>query len=260
MSDYTPEAYWSRVAVGIQERGPSYVAGNDDPYYVYKRDRFLKRFLSTVDFNDKVVLELGCGPGGNLEYISRHQYPLRLIGVDVSQNMLTLAAGNLRHVENVTLQKINGTSLPFTDKSIDISFTVTVLHHNTNADMFTSIVAELCRVSRVAVIVMEDIGPSDSLGGYGDWIGRKVSVYNAVFAGNGYALRRTQFLDTKISRTWHRFVLGMYRQVFARRHHEGDKMALWARLFMSLPLPVTRIGDDMFPDDGDLAKLEFRRK
>lgn len=71
LKSYHPEPYWSAVATRIKARsGKNVVAGDDEPYYRYKRDKFLK-MLSSVDFKDKSVLEVGCGPGGNLEFIDQ---------------------------------------------------------------------------------------------------------------------------------------------------------------------------------------------
>jgi hypothetical protein len=44
---YQVESYWSCVADEIRKRASGrYVAGDDDPYYRYKRAKFLSRFLS----------------------------------------------------------------------------------------------------------------------------------------------------------------------------------------------------------------------
>ena len=68
-NNYHPELYWSDVAERIDSRDErNIIAGDDEPYYRYKRQRFLKLFNS-VDFNDKNVLELGGGPGGNIDFI-----------------------------------------------------------------------------------------------------------------------------------------------------------------------------------------------
>ena len=48
MEQYDPEVYWSRVAGEIEKRGENYVAGDDNPYFRYKRQRFLKKFLDTI--------------------------------------------------------------------------------------------------------------------------------------------------------------------------------------------------------------------
>ena len=42
MSEYHPEPYWSDVAKRIKARkGKNVIAGDDEPYYRYKRERFL---------------------------------------------------------------------------------------------------------------------------------------------------------------------------------------------------------------------------
>jgi hypothetical protein len=73
---YNPETYWTRVGQEIEKRGDAnFVAGDDNPYYRYKRLKFLKRFLDPIDFHSKTVLEVGCGPGGNLRHIATHHDP-----------------------------------------------------------------------------------------------------------------------------------------------------------------------------------------
>lgn len=63
MDNYHPEPYWSEVAQKIKTReGVNVIAGDDEPYYRYKRKRFLK-LLNSVDFAGKSVLEIGSGPG-----------------------------------------------------------------------------------------------------------------------------------------------------------------------------------------------------
>ena len=65
MTNYQPEPYWSEVANRIKSRkGESIIAGDDEPYYRYKRKKFLS-MLNSVNFKEKSVLEIGCGPGGN---------------------------------------------------------------------------------------------------------------------------------------------------------------------------------------------------
>ena len=132
MSDYHPEPYWSEVADKIAARGDeNVVAGDDEPYYRYKRRAFLK-LLNSVNFKDKKVLEIGNGPGGNLREVWKHK-PESLTGVDISQQMVDLAKKH--NHSNVRIIKINGTELPFEEQSFDIVFTATVLQHNTDEEM-----------------------------------------------------------------------------------------------------------------------------
>ncbi len=63
---YNVEEYWSDVAKRMDVRKKNrLVAGDSEPFYEYKREKFLKMLL-TNNFKDKRVLEVGCGPGGNL--------------------------------------------------------------------------------------------------------------------------------------------------------------------------------------------------
>src|SRR6266851_4668811 len=96
MINYDPESHWSRVGQEIKNRRyESYLAGDDNPYLRYKRNKFIKLFLNTIDFQSKVTLEIGCGPGGNLLHIARRHFPMKLIGVDISQTMIEIAKDNM---------------------------------------------------------------------------------------------------------------------------------------------------------------------
>ena len=47
MANYNPETYWSEVAKRIKSRkGKNIIAGDDEPFYRYKRKKFLKMLNS----------------------------------------------------------------------------------------------------------------------------------------------------------------------------------------------------------------------
>jgi SAM-dependent methyltransferase len=253
MMDYDPAIYWSRVAQEIEKRGDNYIAGDDNPYYRYKRRKFLKEFLDTIDFQSKTVLEVGFGPGGNLKHLARHHAPKKIFGADVSQKMVEVAAKNLG-IHDVTLTRTDGANLPYPDQAVDISFTVTVLQHNTDDEVFRKLVKELSRVTKTSIVTMEDIGAAQS--GSGDWIGRPVEIYKALFAECGVELMDVRFLNTKISRSWYEFI---NRRFISRRHQEGDPISPAMKYLIGLPLPVTRHLDEMFVEKRSLAKMVFQR-
>jgi SAM-dependent methyltransferase len=258
---YNPETYWSRVGQEIEKRaGDNVIAGDDNPYYSYKRAKFLCRFLDTIDFQSKTIMEVGFGPGGNLQHIATFHHPQLILGADISQTMYDIARRNLRSFRNVRLTKIDGTHLPFEDRSIDLSFTVTVLHHVTNAAMLEALVKDICRVTRDRVVIMEDIGQCEQLGGEGSFIGRTVGAYENLLSKHGFQLRQTRFLNTKVSRRWYELSWRAYRRVFAHNHHEGDRINFLGKVLMGLPLIVTRALDDFLTEDQNLAKLAFVRK
>jgi ubiquinone/menaquinone biosynthesis C-methylase UbiE len=255
--EYNPEVYWSRVAQQIQERGTNYIAGDDNAFYRYKRKKFVKAFLDTIDVDSKVVLEVGCGPGGNLKHLATDHHPQKLLGADISQNMINTATKNLRGLDTVALTKIDGRNLPYADRSVDVSFTVTVLQHNTDESAVRSLVRSLCRVTKSLIVVMEDIGTSSSLGGSGDWMGRQVAVYRSVFAESGFRMTQCRFLNTKVSRTWHDLMLRLYK--FSTGHREGDPIGFAMRSLIAAPMPITRLLDEMMSEDTGLAKMVFQR-
>jgi len=258
---YNPETYWSRVGQEIEKRGgQNFIAGDDNPYYRYKRLKFLKTFLDTIDFQAKVILEVGFGPGGNLRHIATHHNPTILLGADISQKMYDIATRNLRSFSNIQLTKIDGMHLPFEDQSVDTSLTVTVLQHITDEAMLKRLVQEICRATRATITIMEDIGQSHQLAGEGAGINRTVDIYKNIFAEQGFQLRQLQFLNTKISRWWFEFSWRVYRRLFFRQHHEGDQIGAIGKLLIGLPIAITRFLDDLFVEDQNLAKMVFDRK
>jgi len=62
MAVYHPEPYWNTVAKRISYRDKfDLIEGEREPYYRYKRKKVIKLF-DKIDFQDKIVLEVGSGP------------------------------------------------------------------------------------------------------------------------------------------------------------------------------------------------------
>ncbi len=76
MTAYEPREYWSNVAEDIGRRADgTAVASVDSPFYRYKREQFVERFLRSIPARGRSVLEVGCGPGGNLRELARLEPP-----------------------------------------------------------------------------------------------------------------------------------------------------------------------------------------
>ncbi len=250
---YYPEQYWSEVAKRIKSRtGKNVIAGDDEPFYRYKRKQFLK-MLSTIDFEHKKVLEIGSGPGGNLEYV--HQFnPQKLVGVDTSSEMVALASQNLA-TKNIKIHKINGTSLPFESNTFDIVFTATVLQHNTDEAMLKQLFAEIARVSAKHIFLFEKVDAS--IKGDELCLARPVNYYATLAKNHGFELVETQFINIYVSYLFS----GVIRKFLnSKNRKEGEPLSSFSILLQNILLPFTQFLDPMFKVKKDVAKLAFVKK
>jgi len=249
--NYEPESYWSEVAARIKTReSKNVIAGDDEPYYRYKRDKTLALFGS-IRVDGKKILEVGCGPGGNLlALLSRGA--AELAGVDISGEMIELARQNLP--SSIQLQKIDGKQIPYPDDSFDLLFTITVLQHNTDEVAFKALVAEMCRVSAHEIIIFEKV--ESQIKGTDLCVGRPVEYYKSIFGGHGFSLCGQRFLDIRMSY----YACGAIRKIFNRRERrEGEPLNRFSVLLETVVLPVTSVLDKVFPWKKDVGMLRFER-
>jgi SAM-dependent methyltransferase len=248
---YDVRDYWTEVAERIQNRrSQSFIAGDDTPFTVYQRNKFLEVFKQ-VEFKDKSVLEVGCGPGGNLEIVSRMN-PKRLVGCDISQKMLDLAAENLKNsVLEAEFFLTDGVKLPFADKSIDIAFTVTVLHHNTDEKMLNALVKEICRITKREIYLFENTGRRTLR--RKSFIRRSVGQYEAILGKCGFNLVETKYIDVFAS-YWMSFLIS---KAINPSLKEGERISSLNRILQGLFLPVTQIFDRFVHCKIGLTKMSF---
>lgn len=249
---YNPETYWDAVAAVIRSRQDlKTIAGDDEPYYRYKRKRFLK-LLGTFDFTNKTVLEIGCGPGGNLDFVYNKGCK-KITGVDVSQQMISLAE-ELVAGKEIDVIKINGKDLPFENKAFDVVFTSTVLQHNTNEEALRTLVQEICRVAKGEVFLFERI--ERKITGHESNVGRPVRYYESLLQPHGFGLTSKQPLPIQASY----FVCGAIRKTFNRKtRREGEPLTSVSVKLENLLLPLTSILDRVIPSNRDLTLLRFKR-
>jgi len=249
---YNPETYWDTVAENISSRpGLKIIAGDDEPYYRYKRRRFLE-LLDTLDFSSKTVLEIGSGPGGNLDFIYKKGCK-KITGVDISQQMVSLSKSLLAG-KDIDVLKINGKDLPFADKSFDTVFTSTVLQHNTDEDVLQQLIKEICRVSENEVLLFERI--ESTIKGHKSNLGRPIGYYENILKSHDFALTEKHSLPIQTSY----FVCGIIRKLFNRRDRkEGEPLTKFSIALEKVTLPVTSVLDKVVPSNRDVMLLKFRR-
>ena len=270
MAEYKAGEHWSEVAdkAAQRSRRGRLVAGDDAPYYRYKRRLFVEKLLSQIPTRDGSVLEVGCGPGGNLAELLR-QGPRRLVGCDVAPAMVE-AAKDAYGTQGVEVVLIDGKTLPFDDEEFDVSFTATVLMHNPEPTM-VQIVDEMCRITRSSIYLIEDTFPSraspspkegaedadEGIGDYGTFFSRSPGEYADACAKNGFVLKDTQFLQTFVS---HAMFTLLKTRLDRGRNSEGEG---FSRLHWGIETtlqPLTRQLDRVIHRPaGELTLMRFDR-
>ncbi len=250
--NYRPEAYWDVVARNIKERiHGEIIAGDDEPYYRYKREKFLRLF-DKLEFKNRKVLEVGSGPGGNLIHLQGAETK-ELVGVDLSSQMIELSRQLIKD-KSISVIKIDGTELPFPDRYFDLSFTSTVLQHNTDEEMLRKLIKSICRVTNTEIVLFERI--EHKITGHDSNVGRPVEYYSGLFATNSFKLVDTQFLNIQASY----IVCGTVRKVFNKRsRREGEAVSGVSKFLEKVALPVTKQVDKLIKQKRDLGMLRFVR-
>lgn len=83
-------------------------------------------------FDDKVIVDYGCGPGHDLVGFISYSRPARLVGMDVSGTSLSEAKARVDiHAGKVDLLRLDEDELrlPLPDASVDVIHSSGVLHH-----------------------------------------------------------------------------------------------------------------------------------
>lgn len=248
---YHPEKYWNEVSTTIKKRkGNDLIAGDDEPYYVYKRQKLLQMFAA-LDIKGHSVLEIGPGPGGNLIEMLKKS-PSKLEGVDISQNMIDLATKNTNN--QVKIHKTDGSSFPYDDNTFDIVFSATVLQHNTDESMLKSLIKEMCRVSNSQVAIFEQV--AKKLKGDSLCMARPVTYYEKIFNENGFNLVEVEYSNIYVSY----LVCGAIRKVFnSKNRKEGEPLSSISVFLENLTLPVTKVLDKIFKAKRDLTRIVFQK-
>ena len=110
--------------------------------------------------DDQVILDYGCGPGNDVTGFAVHTRARRIIGLDVSQTALDLAAKRLglHKVANsrVELKRVADTdpAIPLADDSVDHVNCQGVLHHTSDPQAILREIARVLRPSGTASIMV----------------------------------------------------------------------------------------------------------
>lgn len=250
------EKYWSDVAQQLSHRTKDgkIIAGDNDLFYEYKRKVFLHKFGKIINWSSKNVLEYGCGPGGNLVYLSEMGID-SIKGIDISNEMLDLARKNTQNLD-VELTQNKGIEIPMKDNSVDVTFTATVLQHNVDDDYVCEIISELCRVSSDVIILCEHTEPKRKKL-HDHFVGRTMEFYKDQVCKNNYGFESAEYLDIQVSY----YMLGAIRKLFnPGSRKEGEPLNSLSLTLQKMAFGITKLLDGWMPAKRDLTLMVFAKR
>ncbi len=253
---YDPESYWSGRAAECTGLGAVCVY---DATEIENRcaermqTQMLKAALRDYDLNGKDVLEYGCGTGRWVPFFRQRGAAWR--GVDISATMLERARA--LH-PGVPFDLTVDNRIPADDHSVDLVYSITVVHHNPYPDQ-ERIVAEMVRVLRPAgrLILIEGIDPRRRF----NMFPRPVNGWTALLADQSM---RCVFRRTFRSRILRDMLKVVGRRVTRRTGRDdgtSNRIGLSRRMVAPLDLAFDRYLVRLLPrrfHDG--AVMAFERK
>jgi len=249
--------YWDKVAGRICDANSpgKDLVGYHSPYDVYARRaavNLLNKF-SHLCINKDCIAELGSGTGLNLRYFSRWK-PKKLLAFDCSSQLLALAKKNLVDLSNIEFIQTNGNDLPAPHGvSIDLLFTVTVLQHIVDPDLFRQVVESMKNSGAQYILIIEDTNnrlrqPTP------DYTQRTLEDYISAFDGR-YKLATSEF----VSLSWASRMFGLVNRLFGLyKRDEGSRLprpVFWVLRFLS---PVTKLFDAFLPGGFGMTAVLLR--
>ncbi|MET9087201.1 class I SAM-dependent methyltransferase [Streptomyces sp. NPDC004237] len=247
---YIPGTYWERVAGRVSERDgeASVIAGDDTAFYRRKRALFLDRLLAPATEGLREVLEVGCGPGGNLAWLTDRG--MSVAGVDVSPTMLEHVR---RRLPDVPLTHVDGRRLPFADRSFEAVMTATVLQHNP-PDGAAELLTEIARVADREVHLFEDTAWISLRDRQSHWL-RLPQWYVGRMAEVGFV----PVVRERLPLAAQEVAAALVRAAGSRGHHEGERVTRRRQRIEASLGQAARMVDAVLPTGVGLTRMSFRR-
>jgi ubiquinone/menaquinone biosynthesis C-methylase UbiE len=101
--------------------------------------------LSYDDYTEKQVLEVGCGMGEGLNFLSRAIGARRMVGLDLSQKAVDRANSTLSRLDTLSFTHGDAENLPFEDGEFDVVINVESSHNYPNLGRFIEEVARVLK-------------------------------------------------------------------------------------------------------------------
>ncbi len=116
-------------------------SGNKDFIKYISDDEIL---MGKLFLNNTTILEIGCGTGRMTEYMA--WYFKKVIGIDISGEMIRQAKERLKGKNNIEFIETDGQTIPLSNNSIDFAFSYLVFQHFKTKEMIEANFKEVYRV------------------------------------------------------------------------------------------------------------------
>ena len=117
---------------------------DDEQHSVMMYHLLVKTLVSQLDLNPHQILDVGCGQGGGVRYISTIFPNASIIGVDRNATVVKLAEKNYGDGDKIRFQKSGSQRLNFEPNSFDLVISVGAPTYF-GLDNYVGQVAELCK-------------------------------------------------------------------------------------------------------------------
>lgn len=118
----------------------------------YQMSAMMTRYDSAAKMSEgKDVLEVACGSGTGLDYLS--QKAKSVVGCDIDQVLVTIAANNHADNPKVKVLQCDAQALPFDNQSFDVVLLYEAIYYLPNADAFVKEAKRVLRPDGKIVIV-----------------------------------------------------------------------------------------------------------
>jgi SAM-dependent methyltransferase len=114
------------------------------PHYKLTVAKYLSALLP--DSGDCQLLDVGTGDGKLASFLQAHRPATRVVGVEILRRPDT--------VSSVPVALFDGKSLPFADKTFDVSLICDVLHHTKDQP---ALISEVLRVTRKRILIKDHL-------------------------------------------------------------------------------------------------------
>jgi len=112
--------------------------------YEDENNKVLKKLLEKFSFNNKIVLDVGCGSGKYIEFLapkSKKYYAL-----DISKPLIELAKEKYKKFDNVEFLNCSAEKISLENNSVDVIFASWVLTAMVSEEMRENSIKEMLRV------------------------------------------------------------------------------------------------------------------